>query len=202
MRRTLAAFAVSCLALPLATGANAAAKAGEMAPDFTVTDSNGNPITLSSLKGKTVVLEWTNHDCPYVGKHYRSGNMQALQTEASGQGVVWLSVISSRRGQQGYVDGLEANKLTDDRKAKPAAVLLDTDGKIGKAYGATATPNMFVVDKDGKIAYAGAVDDKPSTNVKDVPAARNYVRDALVAVAAGKTPSPATTRPYGCSVKY
>jgi peroxiredoxin len=202
MRRTLAALAVTCLVVPVASNAEAAAKAGEAAPDFTVTDSNGKTVTLSELKGKTVVLEWTNHDCPYVGKHYRSGNMQTLQAEASGQGVVWLSVISSKRGQQGYVDGLEANKLTDDRKAKPAAVLLDADGKTGKAYGATATPTIFVINKDGKIAYMGAVDDKPTTNVKDVPTARNYVRDALAAMAAGGAPSPANTRPYGCSVKY
>jgi peroxiredoxin len=199
MRRILTASATA-FAL-LATPAFAA-KVGDPAPEITVTDSNGKPVTLSSFKGKTVVLEWTNHECPYVRKHYGSGNMQALQGEATGQGVVWLSVVSSRRGAQGYVSGLEANKLTDDRKAKPTAVLLDGDGKAGRLYGASSTPNMFVIDKDGKLAYAGAIDDKPTSNPADVKGARNFVRDALAAVAAGKAPSPATTRPYGCSVKY
>ena len=179
-----------------------AVQAGKPAPDFAAVDSNGKAVKLSDFKGKTVVLEWTNHDCPYVRKHYGAGNMQALQAEATGKGVTWLSVISSAKGAQGFVDGLEANKLTDDRKAKPSAVLLDPTGKIGRTYGATATPHMFVIGPDGALVYGGAIDDKPSSNPADIPKARNFVREAITAVAGGKAMSPATTRAYGCSVKY
>jgi peroxiredoxin len=179
-----------------------APQAGKAAPAFDAMDSNGKPVKLSDFKGKTVVLEWTNHDCPYVRKHYGAGNMQALQTEAAGSGVVWLSVISSAKGAQGFVDGLEANKLSEDRKAKPAAVLLDPSGKIGRTYGATATPHMFVIAPDGNLAYSGAIDDKPSSNPADIPKAKNFVREALAAVTGGKAMTPATTRAYGCSVKY
>lgn len=182
--------------------AAAAPRAGEAAPEFTAVDSNGKTVSLSAMKGKTVVLEWTNHDCPYVRKHYGSGNMQTLQSEAASQGVVWLSVISSAPGQQGHVQGLEANKLTDDRKAKPTAVLLDPKGTIGRLYGASATPHMFVIGPDGKLVYGGAIDDKASASVTDIPKARNFVRDAVAAAVAGKTMTPAQTRAYGCSVKY
>lgn len=175
---------------------------GKPAPTFEAIDSNGKTVKLADFKGKTVVLEWTNHDCPYVRKHYGAGNMQSLQAEAAGKGVVWLSIISSSRGAQGYVNGLEANKLTDERKAKPSAVLLDTSGKVGRAYGATATPHMFVIDPAGNLAYGGAIDDKPSSNSVDIAKARNYVREAIAAVAGGKPMSPSTTRAYGCSVKY
>lgn len=175
---------------------------GRAAPEFTAIDSNGKSVKLSALKGKTVVLEWTNHECPYVRKHYGAGNMQTLQREATGAGVVWLSVASSAKGKQGFVEGLEANKLTDDRKASPTAVLLDAAGTIGKAYGATSTPHMFVIAPDGVLAYAGAVDDKATSNPGDIPKARSYVREALAAVAAGKPMQPSQTRSYGCSVKY
>jgi peroxiredoxin len=188
--------------MALAGPAAAQAVVGKPAPAFTALDSNGKSVDLAAFKGKTVVLEWTNDGCPYVRKHYGSGNMQALQTEAAAKNVVWLSVISSAKGMQGYVDGLEANKLTDDRNAKPAHVLLDPTGNLGRLYGATATPHMFVVAPDGLIAYAGAIDDKPSASLSDVPKARNYVREALAAVAAGKPMSPAQTRAYGCTVKY
>lgn len=175
---------------------------GKQAPEFATVDSHGKTVKLADFKGKTVVLEWSNHDCPYVRKHYGAGNMQALQSEAAAKGVVWLTVVSSAKGQQGFVEGLEANKLTDDRKAKPAAVLLDPKGQAGKAYGATATPHMFVIAPDGTLVYGGAIDDRASANPADIPKARNYVRDALAAVAAGKPMVPATTRAYGCSVKY
>ena len=196
--------AVAALGFGLASPAAAKTEiqVGQPAPEFTATDSNGRAVALTAYRGKTVVLEWTNHDCPYMRKHYGSGNMQALQADAAGQGVVWLTVISSKPGQQGYVAGLEANQLTDSRKAKPAAVLLDPDGRVGRLYGATATPNMFVIRPDGVLAYMGAIDDRPSSNPADVPKATNYVRTALVAVAAGQTAKPAVTRPYGCSVKY
>jgi peroxiredoxin len=199
IRRTLFAVALLAAAPSLAY---AEAMPGKPAPEFTAVDSNGKTVSLSALKGKTVVLEWTNHDCPYVRKHYGAGNMQTLQREATGAGVVWLTVASSAKGSQGFVEGLEANKLTDDRKASPTAVVLDAAGTIGKAYGASATPHMFVIAPDGVLAYAGAIDDKPTSNPSDIPKARSYVREALAAVAAGKPMSPSQTRPYGCSVKY
>ena len=175
---------------------------GKPAPEFTAIDSNGKSVKLSALKGKTVVLEWTNHECAYVGKHYSTGTMQTLQRDATGAGVVWLSVSSSAKGKQGFVEGLEANKLTDDRKASPTAVLLDHTGAVGKAYGAASTPHMFVIAPDGVLAYTGAVDDKATSNPSDIPKARSYVREALAAVAAGKPMQPSQTRSYGCSVKY
>ena len=192
-----AALAVSGLAL-----AREAVQPGKPAPDFVAKDSAGNDVRLSSFKGKTVVLEWTNHDCPYVRKHYGAGNMQALQTEAIGQGVVWLTIASSAPGFQGHVNGLEAEKLTADRKAKPTSVLLDPAGVVGRAYGATATPHMYVIDKAGLLAYMGAIDDKPTTDKADIAGARNYVREAIAAVAAGQPVKTASTRAYGCSIKY
>jgi hypothetical protein len=160
-------------------------------------------VTLASFKGRTVVLEWTNHDCPYVQKHYGTDTMQKLQRDSVGDGVVWLSIISSAPGRQGHVDGLEADKLTADRNAAPTAVLLDTDGKVGRLYGASTTPQMFVIDKTGTLAYMGAIDDKPSTSPATIKTARPYVREALAALRDGKAvAAPASTRPYGCSVKY
>ena len=186
----------------LADPAVARTEVGQPAPEFTGLDSNGRTVALSAYRGKTVVLEWTNHDCPYVRKHYGSGNMQALQADAAGRGVVWLSVISSLPGAQGHVAGAEANRLTESRKAHPSAVLLDADGRIGRLYGATATPNMFVIRPDGTLAYMGVIDDKASANAADVKTANNYVRAALLAVAAGQPAKPAATRAYGCSEKY
>ncbi len=177
-------------------------KIGQPAPAFTATDSNGMPRKLSDFRGKTVVLEWTNHDCPFVRKHYGSSNMQALQKEAKDKGIVWLSVISSAPGRQGHVDGSKANALTTMRDAAPTAVLLDPEGTLGRAYGARATPHMFVVTPEGKLAYKGAIDDRPSANPADIPVARNYVRTALGALTKGTQIDPAATRAYGCSVKY
>jgi peroxiredoxin len=192
-----------CLALfaaPLPAAADAVV--GKPAPDFSGTDSNGNMVKLGDYRGRTVVLEWTNHGCPYVGKHYGTGNMQALQRQAKEKGIVWLSVISSAPGRQGHVSPQKANELTVSRKAAPAAVILDPQGTIGRAYEATATPHMYVIDKDGVLQYKGAIDDKPTANHEDVKTATNYVRVALAAVAAGKAPDPRATRAYGCSVKY
>jgi peroxiredoxin len=172
------------------------------APDFVGTDSYGKTVTLSELRGRTVVLEWSNHGCPFVGKHYRSGNMQALQKEAVGQGVVWLTILSSAPGTQGNVTAAEANELTRSRGASPTAVILDPSGTIGRAYDARTTPHMFVIDKTGTLVYMGGIDDKPTTDVADIATAKNYVRLALGAVAAGKPVQEAVTRPYGCSVKY
>ncbi|MFM9943396.1 MAG: thioredoxin family protein [Hyphomicrobiaceae bacterium] len=202
-RRALGAGAAALtLALLQPAIARDAVQPGQPAPDFTARDAGGRDVKLSSFKGKTVVLEWTNHDCPYVKKHYGTGNMQALQKEATGQGVVWLTISSSAAGIQGHVNGLEAEKLTADRKATPTAFLLDHDGRVGRSYGATATPHMYVIDKAGVLAYMGAIDDKPTTNRDDVPGARNYVREALTAVAAGQPVKTASTRVYGCGIKY
>jgi peroxiredoxin len=182
--------------------AQANVQAGKDVPDFTAVDSNGKSHQLSSFKGKTVVLEWSNDGCPYVQKHYGSGNMQALQQEATAAGVVWLTVVSSAPGTQGHVTGAAANKLTTERKAQPSAVLLDPTGKIGKLYDAKTTPHMFVIDGKGLLAYSGAIDDKPTVNQADIKTARNYVKEALSAVASGKPAAVTSTRAYGCSVKY
>jgi peroxiredoxin len=173
----------------------ATAKVGEPAPAFTVNASNGSPVSLSAYKGKIVVLEWTNHDCPYVRKHYDSGNMQGLQRDATGQGV-----CGSRDLLLPY--SAQADELTTSRKAAPTAVLLDTKGATGKAYGATNTPHMYVVDKAGILVYAGAIDDRPTSRRADVQGANNYVRAALDAVAAGQPVKTPVTRAYGCTVKY
>jgi len=198
---TLASAALAAC-LVVGSAARADVQPGKTAPDFTARDTKGKDVTLSSYRGKTVVLEWTNHLCPYTVKHYATDNMQALQREATKDGVVWLTVVSSAPGTQGYVSELEADKLTADRKASPTALLLDPEGKLGHLYEAKTTPHMFVIDKDGKLAYMGAIDDKPTASHGDVKAAHNYVRDALAAVKAGQPVKTASTRPYGCTVKY
>lgn len=172
------------------------------APDFTGVDSNGNKQTLSQYKGKTVVLEWTNHQCPYVRKHYESNNMQTLQKEATGAGIVWLSIISSAPGKQGHVSASEANSLTRSRNASPSAVILDPKGEIGRLYGAKTTPHMFIIDPSGNLVYMGGIDSIPSSNRADIAAATNYVKAALDSLAEGKPIVDNVTRPYGCSVKY
>ena len=182
--------------------AHAGVSVGQPAPDFTGVDSNGNKHTLSQYKGKTVVLEWTNHDCPYVKKHYNSGNMQKLQQQATADGVVWLSVISSKPGKQGHVSGAKANKLTQSRNAAPTAVILDETSEIGLLYGAKTTPHMYIIDKTGQLVYMGGIDSIPSSDEADIAVAKNYVRAALDAMTAGKTIEDSITRPYGCSVKY
>ncbi len=179
-----------------------AAAPGAVAPEFSLTDAQGKTASLSDYKGRTVVLEWVNFDCPFVKKHYGTGNMQALQKEAASKDVVWLSVASSARGKQGHSEG----KALQDRIAKEKwageRYLVDADGKVGRAYGARTTPQMVVIAPDGKIAYAGAIDDRPTTDAADVKDAKNHVRGALEALAAGKPIDPAATSPYGCSVKY
>ena len=188
----------------LASPARAAgvAKVGETAPAFNTAATNGRSVSLADQRGKIVILEWTNHDCPYVRKHYESGNMQTLQKEITAQGVVWLTLISSSPGTQGYVSPKEADELTASRKANPTAVLLDPTGAVGKAYGATNTPHMYIVDKAGLLVYAGAIDDRPTTRRADVQGAHNYVRAALEDMAAGRTVQTPVTRAYGCTVKY
>ncbi|TAH36120.1 MAG: thioredoxin family protein [Alphaproteobacteria bacterium] len=188
-----AAFAPIAFAAPII---------GNPAPDFAATDSNGKTVNLSDFKGRNVVLEWTNNECPFVRKHYESGNMQSLQKKYTAQDVVWLSIVSSAPGKQGHVDGATANKLTVSRGASPTAVLLDESGKIGKLYGAKTTPHMFIVDKTGKLAYAGAIDDINSTDIADVKKARNYIDMAFADINANRTVALSSTKPYGCSVKY
>ena len=179
-----------------------AARVGEKAPDFTATDSNGAQHTLLQYAGKYVVLEWHNNGCPYVRKQYNSGNMQKLQKEWTARGVIWLTVISSAPGMQGYVTASEENAYIKQMNAAPTAALLDPAGKLGHLYDAKTSPHMFVIDPSGKLIYDGAIDDKPTPDLADVPGARNYVTEALTAAMAGKPVSVQTSRPYGCSVKY
>ncbi len=178
------------------------AEVGKSAPDFTLTDTQGKTHALKDLKGKTVVLEWLNFDCPFVKKHYKSGNMQKLQAAETAKGTVWLSVVSSAKGKQGYFEPKEMNARQAKEKGKQTAILYDTDGKVGKAYGAKSTPHMFVIDKDGKIAYRGAIDDKDTTEVEDVATAKNYVISALEDLRANRKIATTDTKSYGCGVKY
>lgn len=198
--RTRTWLAAALLATTASVQANP--EVGRPAPDFSAVDSRGHTHRLADYRGKTVVLEWTNHDCPYVLKHYDSGNMQALQQEASGQGAVWLTVISSAPGKQGHVTGAQADQLSRDRKATPSAVLLDPAGSVGRLYGAKTTPHMYVIDAKGTLKYMGGIDDRATTDTADIPGADNYVRAALANMKAGRPIAKAVTRPYGCSVKY
>ena len=179
-----------------------AARVGEPAPDFTATDSNGKVHKLSEYQGKFVVLEWTNRGCPYTQKHYNSGNMQRLQREWTGRGVIWLTVISSAPGKQGYVTASEENAYLKQVNAVPTAVLMDPTGALGHLYDAKTTPHMFIINPQGTLIYNGAIDDRPTTDLADVNGAKNYVTAALVEATSGKAVSTPTSRPYGCSVKY
>lgn len=193
----------STLALVIAAStALAAPEVGQPAPDFTLTDSNGKEHKLSDFKGKFVVLEWLNHGCPFVVKHYSSGNMQKLQKEFTGKDVVWLSIVSSAPGKQGHMSAEETNAAIAEKGAAPTAVLLDESGTVGKLYDAKRTPEMFVVSPEGVLIYAGAIDDKKSTDAADIEGAVNYVKQALDEALAGKPVSVPKTEAYGCSVKY
>lgn len=186
--------------------AQAKIETGSNVSDMTVVDSNGVTHQLSDFAGKTVVLEWTNHGCPYVVKHYspahEGGNMQNLQKAAAQDDVVWLSIISSAPGQQGFVSGEEANGLTTSRGAAPAAVVLDASGDMGRTFSAKTTPHMYVINADQNLVYQGAIDSIKSVNPNDISSATNYVSAALTAVKNGETIAQAETKPYGCSVKY
>lgn len=190
----------SMIMLGSATGAPL--KIGEPAPDFTAIDSKGDSVHLKEYRGKTVVLEWTNADCPYTRKHYTSGNMQSVQGLAQQQGIVWLTVVSSAPGKQGYVNGPAADALTSSRKAVPTAVVLDPTGAVGRLYAAKTTPHMFVIDRNGALQYMGGMDNLATTDESDIARAEPYLKEAMLAVAQGNpAPHPVTT-PYGCSVKY
>lgn len=175
---------------------------GQPAPAFTLVDSTGATRSLADYAGKTVVLEWTNHECPFVKKHYGSDNMQSQQRAATAAGVVWLTVNSSAPGQQGHVDGATAETIRDEARAAQTAYLLDPEGATGRAYGAKTTPNMYVIDPQGVLRYAGAIDSIASADTDDLAQATQYVPQALAELAAGKPVSVGMTRPYGCSVKY
>jgi len=201
-RLVFVAVALAVLAALGPAPARAAAVVGQPAPAFTLTDSQGRARSLADFEGMVVVLEWWNFECPFVAKHYGSGNMQKLQKEWTAKGVVWLTVSSSAPGKQGHVDGARANELMKEKGGASTAVLLDHDGKAGKAYGAKTTPHMFVIDAKGTVVYAGGIDDKPSTDQADIATAKDYVSAALAEVTAGKSVTAATSQPYGCSVKY
>ncbi|MEO1330414.1 MAG: redoxin domain-containing protein [Pseudomonadota bacterium] len=199
-RRALLAGAAALMLAPVYAAANLEPNAA--APSFAAVDTAGATVDLAALKGRTVVLEWTNHQCPFVAKHYRSGNMQALQKDAAAADVTWISIISSAPGRQGFVEALEADAIAEEQGAIRAHTVLDPTGEIGKLYGARVTPQMVVIDPAGEIAYMGGIDDIPTADMADIPRATNYVRAALDALAAGRTPEVQSARPYGCSIKY
>ena len=184
--------------------ANALAKVSidAPAPDFTLQDKNGKQVSLSDFKGKHVVLEWTNHLCPYVKKHYESNNMQALQQKYTEQDVVWLSIISSAPGKQGYVEADEAKALTESRNASPSHVLFDPEGDVGKAYSAKTTPHMYIIDPEGDLVYAGGIDSIKSAYPADIPKAEAFFDLAMAADLKGEKIAKPLTPPYGCSIKY
>jgi peroxiredoxin len=185
-----------------ATGTVTSAAIDQKAPDFSLAGIDGKTYKLSDFKGKYVVLEWNNLDCPFVKKHYGSGNMQALQKKYTDKGVVWLTICSSAQGKQGYYEPAALQEMTKERKLASTAYLRDADGTVGKEYGAKTTPSMYVVAPDGNLIYAGAIDDKPSTDPNDIPGANNYVAACLDASLAGKPVATHTTVSYGCGVKY
>lgn len=193
----LAALAV----LPF-SAAYAAPEIGKPAPEFMADDVNGDHVMLSSLKGKTVVLEWSNPDCPFVHKQYDSGNMQSVQKQATADGVVWVTIVSSAKGKQGNYPAAELKKIYADKKSSLSNLIIDESGEIGKLYGAKTTPHMFVIDKEGTLVYQGAIDDKSGTDKEEVKTAKNYVLAALADLKAGKPVATSTTNPYGCGVKY
>lgn len=179
-----------------------AVEPGDAAPAFSVKNVKGQEVSLADQKGKVVVLEWINYECPYVKKHYGSGNLPKLQEKYTGKDVVWISINSSAEGAQGYLAGSDLAARSEKEGNKASQIVLDPDGKVGKAYGAKTTPHLIVIDKDGKVAYNGALDSKATTDVADIDSADNYVAAALDAVLAGKTVETAKTAPYGCGVKY
>lgn len=198
-RRTVLTLSLAAL-LPIA--AHAAPSVGQPAPDFTLKDAGGKAVKLSDFKGKHVVLEWTNPGCPYVRKHYDSANLPLTQKEAMGNGVVWLAVNSTEKASYDYLEPGKLVAWLKDRKSTPTAVLMDEEGTVGRAYGARTTPHLYIVDPKGTLVYAGGIDSIPSSSPEDIPKATNYVKKALAEALSGKPITAATTRPYGCSIKY
>jgi len=180
-------------------------KNGEDAPSFNLLNQDDQKVSLEEFKGRKVVLEWTNHDCPFVKRHYDTGNMQNLQKEMSDQDIVWLSIVSSAEGKQGYITTDQARKLTKTRNAFPSHVLLDVEGSVGRMFSAKTTPHMFVIDESGKVRYQGAIDNLGNTGAlfsTDLSKAKNYVRNAISQLLLGDEVKEGKTRPYGCSIKY
>jgi hypothetical protein len=197
--RLLVPFALATL---LASPAAAQQATGAPAGNFRLTDADGKSVTLGQFKGRPVVLEWNNPGCPFVRKHYDSGNMQATQAKAKASGAVWLTINSGAPGKQGHMTGPEAGAFLAAQKAVPTAYLLDPQGRVGKGYAAKTTPHLYLIDASGKLVYQGGIDDKPTADKADIAGARNHVLAALSEVKAGKPVSVPETRPYGCSVKY
>ena len=202
MKHMLTAFTAFTALAAMACTESAAQVVGRPAPDFTLADANGRQVSLSNFRGRTVVLEWNNPGCPFVQKHYGSGSMQRSQAAAASDGAVWLTINSGGPGQQGHMNGAEARAFVARSQARPTHYLLDPGGDVGRAYGARTTPHMYVVNGAGTLVYAGAIDDRPTANPADIEGARNHVLAALSEVKAGRAVSVATSRPYGCSVKY
>ena len=202
MKLTILAFLSAVGLTAFLPAANAAPVVGEPAPQFTAVDTNGVEHSLSDFKGKNVVLEWSNHECPFVVKHYEPGNMQKVQKEATDNGAIWLTIVSSAEGKQGAVAADEANKIMEEVGAHSTARILDPSGEIGKLYEAKTTPHMFVINKEGVLAYAGAIDSDSGFKSESIAGATNYVTEALKALNAGTAIKVASTKPYGCSVKY
>ncbi len=194
-------LAILALGTTLLAGAHAATL-GQSAPDFTLKDVKGQTVKLSDYRGRHVVLEWNNPGCPFVRKHYDGGHMQALQAEARGKGVVWLAINSTEPTHGDYMSPARLGRWMDEQKANPTATLMDEVGQVGQAYAARVTPHMYIVDPQGKLVYAGGIDSIPSARASDIPAAINYVRTSLAEALAGKPISQASTRPYGCTIKY
>lgn len=195
-------FTILSIGLFLTAPASAELTNGQKAPDFTLTDVNGQSHSLSQYDGKYRVLEWTNHGCPFVVKHYDSGNMPKLQADSIGKGVVWFSINSSAEGKEGSMSAEEWKKILTEKKSAATATLLDSDGKVGKLYGAQTTPHMYIIDPAGNLIYQGAIDSKPSADQADIAGATNYVSKALDEAMSGKPVSEPSTKAYGCSVKY
>ena len=200
MKRWITLIAVT-LGL-ISSNAAAAPEINQPAPDFTLQNSQGQPVALSRFQGKYVVLEWYNKDCPFVRKQYDSGNMQALQRKYTDMGVVWLTINTSAPGKEGYMTPSEAQANRTKEKSAATDLLLDPEGKVGKLYAAKTTPHMFVINPAGRVVYMGAIDDRPTVDVADIPGAKNYVARALDQAMAGKPVTDPLTKPYGCSVKY
>lgn len=199
MRKTLLLLVLACCAV---FTAQAAVAPGQPAPDFTLVDIYGKPQKLSDYRGKYVVLEWFNSRCPFVQKHYESGNMQGLQKRYTGKGVVWLAINSTSPKHSDFRDAAQSQTILKDWNSSPSAHLLDPDGKVGRQYSARTTPHMYVVDPKGALVYVGGIDDKPSTSERDIPIAKNLVASALDEALAGKAVTAASSSPYGCSIKY
>jgi peroxiredoxin len=193
---------IGALALTFALNVSAKIEIDAQAPKFTLINSLGESVSLDDYKGKHVVLEWTNHQCPYVVKHYDSDNMQTLQRKYTSKDIVWLTIISSAQGKQGYVEPNEANALTESRNATPSHVLFDPSGEVGKMYSAKTTPHMYIIDPEGELKYAGGIDSIKSANQADIPKADNFVDIGLTALLEGREIDRKLTPPYGCSIKY